>query len=540
MLLNDEGNLKEKLTVRITSTNANLSIPGLFYLKLLSPTSQREYEFHATEWKSADENRLQQSNISYNEDQNTLTATTNTGNFNLALSLDLTTAKDYVVIGKKYLVVKGKDIRLSTSDNVLWWLNGINKGSSIPATSVLLTADGEVVVLWDLSDNDLNANCKGEWWDFFTGMTCFGLTSTTGTSTISYVGFYDSDEVDNLEVIEDENIPSNLPLIYPQPILEADQQYNDARLLLYQYLREAIQQYNRDITSVIPAYNSGIVVYNDESSSISEINEAILSLQNAIADAVSLYQVGVPATYGILNQGFENLSAQEDRESNSGQNTPFGWDLTRNGTTITTGNGTWSWAAINSDGGSYMEGSHIWGIWNGSNYGDIELSQTLTDMPNGKWRLTALVMNRGNESQKLARIFLNNSSMLAGNETDYASLPEGEQCSFSGEWSTADNDMHQRFQVEADVTDGTIKFGLRSNCFFKVDDFKLTYLGPLDGDVNNDGAINISDVSAIISILLGKDNTPPYNYNHEAADVNHDNVITISDVSALINILLGR
>ena len=321
---------------------------------------------------------------------------------------------------------------------------------------------------------------------------------------------------------------------------EAVQQYNDARLLLYQYLVEALQQYSRDITSVMPTYNSAILVYNDENSTIEEINQAIEELQIAIHDAASLYEVGVPATYGILNQGFENLSAQKNVIANDGVKVPFGWNLTKNGNPVANDDGTWYWAAINSDGGSYMEGSHIWGVWNGSNYGNIELSQTMTDMLNGRWRLTAQIMNRGNESEKQARIFLNNSSMLAGNETDYSSLPEGEQCSFSGEWSTADNDLHQVFQVEADITDGTLKFGLRSNCFVKVDDFQLTYLGPSVGDVNSDGTINISDVSALISILLGKDNTPPYIYNHDAADINHDNTITISDVSALINILLGR
>ena len=262
---------------------------------------------------------------------------------------------------------------------------------------------------------------------------------------------------------------------------EAIQQYNAARLLLYQYLREALQQYSRDITSVIPAYNSGIAVYNDNNSTLEQINAAIEALRTAIAESTSLYEVGVPATYGILNQGFENLSAQQDVDANSGVKVPFGWTMTRNGTTVNSDDSYWYWAAINADGGSYMEGGHVWGVWNGNNYGNIELSQTLTGMPNGVWRLTALVMNQGNESEKLTRIFLNNNSMLAGSESDYSSLPEGEECTFSGEWSTADNDLHQRFVVENEVTDGTLHFGIRANCFVKTDDYQLTYLGPLTG-----------------------------------------------------------
>ena len=56
---------------------------------------------------------------------------------------------------------------------------------------------------------------------------------------------------------------------------DAIKQYNAARLQLYQYLREALQQYGRGFTAVVPAYNSGIVIYNNESSTIEEINAAV-------------------------------------------------------------------------------------------------------------------------------------------------------------------------------------------------------------------------------------------------------------------------
>ena len=262
---------------------------------------------------------------------------------------------------------------------------------------------------------------------------------------------------------------------------DAIKQYNAARLQLYQYLREALQQYGRGITAVVPAYNSGIVIYNNESSTIEEINAAVEKLRSTIAASVSLYEEGVPATYGILNPGFENLSAQKDAESNSGTFIPFGWQVTRNGTEVSPSDNPWYWAAINADGGMDMEGGHIWGVWNGNNYGDIELSQTLTGLQNGLWRLTALVMNNHSESNDQARLFLNNSSMLAGTESDYSGLPAGEDYTFSGEWSNADNDMHQRFLVESNITDGILKFGIRANGFFKADDFQLTFLGDQTG-----------------------------------------------------------
>ena len=54
------------------------------------------------------------------------------------------------------------------------------------------------------------------------------------------------------------------------------------------------------------------------------------------------------------------------------------------------------------------------------------------------------------------------------------------------------------------------------------------------GDVNGDGRVNVSDVSALINMILGL--TP---MDSNLADVNGDGRVNVSDVSALINIILG-
>ena len=56
----------------------------------------------------------------------------------------------------------------------------------------------------------------------------------------------------------------------------------------------------------------------------------------------------------------------------------------------------------------------------------------------------------------------------------------------------------------------------------------------LKGDVNNDGRVNVSDVSALINMILGLTEK-----DEERADVNGDGRVNVSDVSALINIILG-
>ena len=57
----------------------------------------------------------------------------------------------------------------------------------------------------------------------------------------------------------------------------------------------------------------------------------------------------------------------------------------------------------------------------------------------------------------------------------------------------------------------------------------------LIGDVNCDGNVNISDVTALINYLLRGDASP---FDRLAADVNTDGNVNISDVTALINLLL--
>ena len=54
------------------------------------------------------------------------------------------------------------------------------------------------------------------------------------------------------------------------------------------------------------------------------------------------------------------------------------------------------------------------------------------------------------------------------------------------------------------------------------------------GDVNGDGDVNIGDINALISIILGgEDNT------EGRSDVNGDGDVNIGDINAVIAIILG-
>ena len=66
-----------------------------------------------------------------------------------------------------------------------------------------------------------------------------------------------------------------------------------------------------------------------------------------------------------------------------------------------------------------------------------------------------------------------------------------------------------------------------------TDQYKGGSEGGTKGDVNGDGVVNTSDVTALINIILGTAESVP------AADVNGDGTVNTSDVTALIGLILG-
>lgn len=192
LLTNADGTVKEQITVRIVASSSTL-LPGLYYLRLLSGYPAHAYQFVATDWLTGDAARVTQANISYDETANTLTVAA-TGNNNVCLTLD-TESTDYNVTSDLlYLVVKGSGLSLATGKNYLWWLNGVNKGSSVAPSYAKKDSEGDAVIAWKLADTNLDANCQGNPWNLSAGQTIFGLTATSGTALVKYIGFVSSIE----------------------------------------------------------------------------------------------------------------------------------------------------------------------------------------------------------------------------------------------------------------------------------------------------------------------------------------------------------
>ena len=65
------------------------------------------------------------------------------------------------------------------------------------------------------------------------------------------------------------------------------------------------------------------------------------------------------------------------------------------------------------------------------------------------------------------------------------------------------------------------------------------YTPTLKGDVNHDGILNVSDVTALVNIIHHRDRSD-YNYDYEAADIDNNGFFNVIDVTKLINLIHGR
>jgi len=193
-----------------------------------------------------------------------------------------------------------------------------------------------------------------------------------------------------------------------------------------------------------------------------------------------------------------------------------------NGWTWTGATG-YAWLGPNTDGDATKEGNYINGLWN-SSIGDVEFSQTLTDLPEGIYQVTALVTvstNRLTNQRIFAETDGTTASTLFGaanhpayNESNLAILSQTENYSFGGHReSVAENGPFQILKVQTHVVNGELKIGMRLSGkstgqgydfshtprndagFFKFDHFTLTEVSDwasLDRISLNKGYLNTS------------------------------------------------
>lgn len=70
----------------------------------------------------------------------------------------------------------------------------------------------------------------------------------------------------------------------------------------------------------------------------------------------------------------------------------------------------------------------------------------------------------------------------------------------------------------------------------KITDYKFVEAAGLKGDANNDGVVDVADITAIAAHILGK---TPEQWNADNADANNDKVIDVADITATAALILG-
>lgn len=205
---------------------------------------------------------------------------------------------------------------------------------------------------------------------------------------------------------------------------------------------------------------------------------------------------------------------------------------------------------------------------NGEKYNTtFDVYQILTDIPNGFYEISlqgyyrdgnydeAAVLRQNGTEVCNAFFYAQNDSIAlpsifeeAGNlgtrgvNTAFGYVPDS-QSDASAYLSAG---LYKTGPLRVQVTDGMLRLGIRKNIAVErdwtlFDNFCLIYCGNiLLGDVTNDGNLDNADVVALADILVGKDSTIPYRYNHDVADVNNDGYLSLADVTALVNLVTRR
>ena len=158
-------------------------------------SAQRPYSFNCTDYIATPDRS--QDKFSYDEANNTFTIN-DSGVNNIAFQMDKKMDYAYYITNEQtWFAVKGTNLNTSVANSDIWWFNGFNRYGSSEAYFAVKTSDGEQIVVWNIKNNSvLNPNMDYSNEKIYLSSQgnqfslCMGLTSTTGTSTISMIDYF--------------------------------------------------------------------------------------------------------------------------------------------------------------------------------------------------------------------------------------------------------------------------------------------------------------------------------------------------------------
>ena len=156
----------------------------------------KPYSFTARDWVSGDQGRVSSGNISYNVKANTITLKAS-GAQNTALQMNSTVSDNYYLRPDQiYFCVKASNVSADVKDSQMWYANGFWVTTVNPVKTIKAN-DSDIIVVWDIR-SWLPRQPRTHLCFSRNFVNCFGLTSTTGTSVVSDIGFYTEEELPHL------------------------------------------------------------------------------------------------------------------------------------------------------------------------------------------------------------------------------------------------------------------------------------------------------------------------------------------------------
>lgn len=113
-------------------------------------------------------------------------------------------------------------------------------------------------------------------------------------------------------------------------------------------------------------------------------------------------------------------------------------------------------------------------------------------------------------------------------------------------WTIETNNVDSTFIVTNVDKQKYVQYSLRYKSYGSYSDAQgllpslYEEVETLVGDVNNDGNVNIADVTALVNLFSDKSLRDDNRFNLHAADANQDGVVTRSDIQSLIDIILRK
>jgi len=175
-----------------------------------------------------------------------------------------------------------------------------------------------------------------------------------------------------------------------------------------------------------------------------------------------------------------------------------------------TGATGYTWLGPNTDGDATKDGSYINGLWNAS-IGDAECSQTITGLPAGYYKVTALATVSPNRSTN-QRLFVTSgaitkstlfgaSSNPAYTTANLAILGATETYSFGGySESSLETGPFNKLSVVSQVTDGTLKIGFRVSGKSSTLGYSFTYTTKADAGFFKFDNFTLTEVSNVATL----------------------------------------